>query len=49
MKPDGGITFVAIPYEVFTDPNLAPTEKLAMGRLAVYAGKDSDANRITRR
>jgi hypothetical protein len=36
----GGITFVQIPYRVFTDPKLTPTEKLTIGRLLLFAGKD---------
>jgi hypothetical protein len=35
----GGIAFVMIPYDVFRDPGLTPTEKLAIGRLQLYAGK----------
>jgi hypothetical protein len=36
----GAIAFVPIPYDVFTDPSLTPMEKLAIGRLTLYAGKD---------
>lgn len=36
----GRISFVAVPYDVFTDPSLRPTEKLTVGRLLLFAGKD---------
>jgi hypothetical protein len=34
------LDFVPVPYSVFTDSKLSPTEKLLIGRLKLYAGKD---------
>jgi hypothetical protein len=34
------IKFIRVPYSVFTDPSLRPTEKLAIGRLLLYAGRN---------
>src|SRR5262249_29992952 len=36
----GGIRFVQVPYDVYTDPDLTSTEKLVIGRLILFAGKD---------